>query len=74
MRQSHMQHMRFAAPQVGIRVGTPTGDRLEGERRDEFFSGRGEHHIHERASLRQLGRQISGLKSRDGAFARSNVS
>jgi hypothetical protein len=57
----NMKYVRFAAPQVGVGVGAAAGDRLKGHRCNEFFSGRGEHHIHERAGLRQLGGQICGL-------------
>jgi len=37
MRQADMQNMRFIPPQVFFRISTPPGDRLKGERRDEFL-------------------------------------
>ena len=66
MRQPDVEHVRFAAPQIGLGVGAAASDRLKGERRDKFFPRFGKDHVHQRSRLRQLGRQVGGFVDRDG--------
>ena len=65
--QPHVQHVRLSAPQIGIGEGLAAGDRLEGERRDEFFGGGGQYDIHQRPGLGQFRGQFDGLIGCDGA-------
>ncbi len=54
-----MNHVRFIAPKIGERF--TTRDRLKREGRDESSRRFRHDHIHERAGLSQLARQINGL-------------
>ena len=63
--QPHMQNMRFVSPEIFICIGAPAGDRLKRERCDEILRRAREDHVHLRAGLCQLGRQIRGFIGRD---------
>jgi len=58
--------MCASPPHNPHRVGAPSGDGLKRQRRDEFFRGGSQNHIHLCPKLRQHGSQISGFEGRDG--------
>jgi len=67
MAQTNVGDMPFAAPQISIGVGLSPGDRLKRERRNEFRRAFGQHHIDQRAGLRQFRSQIGGFVSGNGS-------
>ena len=62
-----MKNVGFGAPQGGIGVGPLSGNRLKGERRDEFCGRLGENGVDNSAALGQFAGQIGTFVGRNAA-------